>query len=292
MHSVGKLLFYWDYDTQWGADRSLSGPKSWGHLEFQNTDRLLEIHAAYDIKACFAVVGAAALSGAWPYHDPGQIRRIHGAGHEVASHSFRHEWLPGLSPDALRETLARSKESLEQCIGAPVVSFVPPFNQPFDYPRRRAFSLSERRQVKGERTDLEQLCETLFECGYSFSRVAYRTLVEKVADGLRGRRVVRPASPETIAGLTCIRLNTAAGFADATRETVLECVAKRAWAIVYGHPHSLFAEGAQNLAHLAPFMEFIGKLRNEGRLSVYLPREIVSWGCLQETNEGTGERLS
>ncbi|MGH7633973.1 MAG: polysaccharide deacetylase family protein, partial [Gemmatimonadaceae bacterium] len=140
------VMVFWDYDTQWGADRSRSTQRSsdWGAREFPNTDRLLEVHARYNVPACFAVVGAAALPGARPYHDADQIRRIHGAGHEIASHSFRHEWLPGLGRDALRETLSSSKSALEQCIGAPVTTFVPPFNQPFDYASRWAFSVSER----------------------------------------------------------------------------------------------------------------------------------------------------
>src|SRR5262249_26670813 len=90
------LVVFWDYDTAWGADRSREpgGPKSWGPLEFEHTERLLELHAEHGVPACFAVVGAAALPGERPYHDPGQIRRIAAAGHEIGSHSFRHEWLP------------------------------------------------------------------------------------------------------------------------------------------------------------------------------------------------------
>ena len=110
-----ELLFFWDYDTQWGADRSRlpGGPKSWGALEFPNTERLLELHAEHGVPACFAVVGSAALSGERPYHDPAQVRRIHAAGHEIGSHSHRHEWLPGLDGAALRETLAASRDANE-----------------------------------------------------------------------------------------------------------------------------------------------------------------------------------
>src|SRR5215470_10951843 len=88
MTPPGGFMIFWDYDTQWGADRSRSGggPKSWGALDFENTERLLQLHEQFDIPACFAVVGAAALPGSRPYHDPEQIRRIHQAGHEVASH--------------------------------------------------------------------------------------------------------------------------------------------------------------------------------------------------------------
>src|SRR3990172_9230526 len=84
----GALLLFWDYDTAWGSDL--------GRFEFESTDALLDLHEQYGVRACFAVVGAAALPGDRPHHDPTQVQRIHSAGHEVASHSLRHEWLPGL----------------------------------------------------------------------------------------------------------------------------------------------------------------------------------------------------
>lgn len=271
-----KLLLFWDYDTQWGADRSRSGggPKDWGRLEFENTERLLELHAEYDVNACFAVVGAAALAGERPYHDPEQVKRIYAAGHEVASHSFHHEWLPGLGREALRDTLRKSKDALEQCIGASVGGFVPPFNQPFDYPGGWAFSLSERKAVKSERTDLLALCETLAECGYRFCRVCYRPVVLRLAELLGRKRIVRPVQPEYIGGISCIRLNTQAGFGDATRKAVQDCVSKGGWVVAYGHPHSLRSGHAQSESFFLPFLTLITGLRKAGLLDICLPREI------------------
>ena len=62
---AARCVLFWDYDTQWGADRSRGGgtPKAWGMAEFDNTERLLELHARFNIPACFAIVGAAALPG-------------------------------------------------------------------------------------------------------------------------------------------------------------------------------------------------------------------------------------
>lgn len=181
--AMDTLLFFWDYDTQWGADRTRRSttPARWGHLEFPCTDELLDLHAAFDIPACFAIVGAAALPGERPYHDPAQIRRIHAAGHEVASHALRHEWLPALDAAALRRTLRESKDALEQCIGAPVVTFVPPFNQPFDYAGGWSFSLAERREAGRRRTTVRRLCEALRETGYRFCRLAYSPIGERIA---------------------------------------------------------------------------------------------------------------
>jgi len=271
------LVFFWDYDTQWAADSSRlsDGPKDWGHLEFENTERLLELHAQYNVPACFAVVGASALPGERPYHDPAQIRRIHEAGHEVASHSFRHEWLPRLNRELLLETLRRSKDSLEQCIGAPVVSFVPPYNQPFDYPAGWSFSLSERREAGRERTDLWGLCVGLRETGYRFCRVEYQAMHLRFAEKLIGRRVNGPGRVELIAGITCVRLNTPCGF-DARTLTLLDrCVTKGGLLVVYGHPHSLHVGNSQDELCLLPFLEHVELLRNQGLIRICLPKELV-----------------
>jgi hypothetical protein len=274
---AGRLLLFWDYDTQWGADRSRSGggAKNWGHLEFENTERLLDLHARFGIKACFAIVGAAALPGERPYSDPAQIRQIHAAGHEISSHSFKHEWLPALNRLELRETLVRSKDALEQCIGAGVASFVPPHNQPMDYPGGWSFSLSERRAVAEGRTDLEQLCETLKECGYRFCRVSYRSLAQRVIKCVRPRRVCGPVQLERISGLTCLRLNTPAGFDERTQLAVRKCAAEGGWVCVYAHPHSLLSGNSQDESHLIPFLQLVSSLREQRVLTVCLPREII-----------------
>jgi peptidoglycan/xylan/chitin deacetylase (PgdA/CDA1 family) len=271
------LLFFWDYDTQWGADRSRgdSGPKNWGNLEFTNTERLLELHARYQIPACFAVVGAAALPGERPYHDPAQIRRIHEAGHEIGSHSFQHDWLPGLGRQALMKSLRCSKDALEQCIGAPVTTFVPPYNQPFDYPRRWSISWSERRAASRDRTDLPRLCEALGEAGYLFCRVAYKPLYERMVERLLRRQLCRPGHLETIASISCVRLNTPGGFNEDAIRVLKYCAHSGGLVVVYGHPHSLYSGNSQDESTLIPFFEEARLLHERGMLRFYLPGRLV-----------------
>jgi peptidoglycan/xylan/chitin deacetylase (PgdA/CDA1 family) len=245
-------------------------------LEFEHTERLLELHATYMVPACFAVVGAAALPGARPYHDPAQIRRIHAAGHEIASHSFQHEWLPGLDRAALRRTLQESKSALEQCIGAQVVTFVPPYNQPFDYLAGWSFSLSERRAVAGrERTDLRRLCDMLVETGYRFCRVAYRSMPVRLVEQLLGRPLDRSARVERIGDLTCMRLNTAGGFDRSTLQILDRCVANGGTILVYGHPHSITSGNAQDEKWLVPFLERVRWWHRQRRLQICQPRDLI-----------------
>jgi len=279
--TAAELLFFWDYDTQWGGDRSRlpGGPKNWGALEFANTERLLELHDQYGVPACFAVVGSAALPGERPYHDPAQIRRVHAAGHEIGSHSHRHEWLPGLDGRALRETLRSSKDALEQCIGAPVTTFVPPWNQPFDYPAGFSFSLSERREGGAHRTGLVRLCETLAETGYRFSRVAYRPMHQRIAEMIMRRRLEQMGRVEEICGISCARLNTPGGFARHTVDVLRRSVRRGGLTVVYGHPHSLTLGNSQDERHLAPFLQLVSAMVKSGTLRVCLPREAIAQGA-------------
>jgi hypothetical protein len=274
-----QVLLFWDYDSQWGADRSRSagGAQSWGHLDFENTERLLELHAEYGVRACFAVVGAVALRGERPYHDPAQVRRIHEAGHEVASHSLRHDWLPALQHADLLEDLRASKTALEQCIGSDVVTFVPPFNQPFDIPARLSVSLSERREVPSGRTDLPRLCDALATTGYRFARVSYRSLWERILDAAGLPSTKHDSPHETINGITCVRLRMGAGFGE-TNRTILrtEAPAGGLW-VLYGHPHSASSHGSpQSFEDLESLFRLLKHLKEEIGLSAVLPRDIIT----------------
>jgi len=272
-----QLLFFWDYDTQWGADRSRSGGgrQDWGALEFENTERLLELHSNYGVSACFAVVGAAALPGKRPYHDPSQIRRIHEAGHEVGSHAFQHEWLPGLGRRELLETLRASKSAIEQCIGAPVSTFVPPYNQPYDYIQGSSLSLSERRLAGRNRTNLSQLCEALVETGYLFSRVSYRPIFQRISERLLRRRLDQPSRFEKIGGITCIRLNTPGGFDEPALLMLERCAEAGGVVVVYGHPHSIQGQGSQNESHLIAFLKRVSELTRQNKLAITLPNRVL-----------------
>lgn len=276
---AAQLLMFWDYDTQWGTDadrrRGLPELPASGRLEFECTDRLLELHTQYGIPACFAVVGAAALPGGRPYHDREQIRALHAAGHEIASHGLRHEWIPGLTAHELDEILGRSKAVLEDCIGAPVTTFVPPYNQPFDHAPGLSFSRSERRLVPRDRTDLGALCRALGSAGYGFCRVAYRPLGHRAVDRIARRRVDRPARVEWIEGIRCVRLNTAGGFTEETLALVERTARSGGIAVVYGHPHSLHAGNAQDERWLVPFLDRVSELRAEGRIEPILPRMLL-----------------
>jgi polysaccharide deacetylase family protein (PEP-CTERM system associated) len=71
-------------------------------------------------KATFFIVGEIAE------HNPGLIRAIHRAGHEVASHGWDHRRVLTMTPDEFRRDLRQSKDALEQVTGEEVAGYRAP----------------------------------------------------------------------------------------------------------------------------------------------------------------------
>ena len=81
---------------------------------------LLDVLAARDIRATFFVLGQIARD------DPGLVRAIHEAGHEVASHGWDHRRVLEMTPAMFREDVRTSVAALEQATGAAVVGYRAP----------------------------------------------------------------------------------------------------------------------------------------------------------------------
>jgi len=86
-----------------------------------NTLRLLELFAACGARATFFFLGEVAE------RFPALVRAVVAAGHEVASHGFRHRPVQRLTLDELREDVARSLRLLEDVAGAPVAGYRAPY---------------------------------------------------------------------------------------------------------------------------------------------------------------------
>lgn len=95
---------------------------------------ILEMLAARQIQATFFIIGEIALT------QPGLIRDIHRAGHEVASHGWDHRRVHHFTPATFREDVSRSKDALEQLIGSSVYGYRAPT---FSITRHTAWALDE-----------------------------------------------------------------------------------------------------------------------------------------------------
>lgn len=86
----------------------------------RSTFWLLEQLDQAAIRCTFFVVGEIART------DPGLVRAMHRAGHEVASHSWSHRRVHTMSRQEFREDVHRSKAALEDLTGDAVVGYRAP----------------------------------------------------------------------------------------------------------------------------------------------------------------------
>ena len=86
----------------------------------RNTSRTLELLARHGCRATFFVLGWVAE------REPGLVREVAEAGHELACHSHLHRPLYGLKPSEFREDLRRSRDAIENAGGTKVVGFRAP----------------------------------------------------------------------------------------------------------------------------------------------------------------------
>jgi len=78
---------------------------------------ILDRLAAAGTRATFFVLGWVAE------RHPGLVKRLQAAGHEVASHGYRHRLLTSMTPHEFREDTQRARRILEDLIGAQVIGY-------------------------------------------------------------------------------------------------------------------------------------------------------------------------
>ena len=105
------------------AFADIVSPDQWPSFESrvcQNTDRILEMLGEAEVHATFFVLGWVAE------RFPDLVKRIHQAGHELASHSYDHALVYDKTPDEFRQDLRRAKTAIEQASGVVVTGYRAP----------------------------------------------------------------------------------------------------------------------------------------------------------------------
>lgn len=82
-----------------------------------NTNRILDLFAAHDVKATFFMLGWVAE------RYPDLVRRIVDAGHELASHGYTHTRVTQQTPKVFSEDIAKTKALLEDIAGCEVLGY-------------------------------------------------------------------------------------------------------------------------------------------------------------------------
>ena len=260
------------------------------NADYEGTVILLKVLREHDVKATFGIVGQAALPGEPPDHCQDQIRTMYRAGHEIASHSMTHRFLPPMRDDELLEEVILSKQSLEACIDASVQGFIPPFNRPSHFPRGGAFSISEVFGLNGRgrgRQSIDTMLRTLSAAGYGWSRVSFQNKFCQL--GLRlGARVERPPmQPFIYHDMVAIPLHQT-GFGPAALKLIRRWLNTDIILTLYGHPNQAFSANGQNARELDWLLYELRSERNEGRLEFNTMGEITMLaraGCADASRE-------
>ena len=103
--------------------KEIMSEESWAGLESRvtaNTERILNILSLKGTLATFFILGFIARK------NPDLIARIHGAGHEIATHGYAHRAVYTMTPESFREDIKRACGSISEITGLPVRGYRAP----------------------------------------------------------------------------------------------------------------------------------------------------------------------
>lgn len=108
---------------QVGAFEGVIDRAEWGGLASRveaNCARILDLFAAAGVSATFFTLGVIAA------RYPGLVRRIHEAGHELASHGWDHARVFTLGAHGFAADLAKSRKTIEDAAGTAITGYRAP----------------------------------------------------------------------------------------------------------------------------------------------------------------------
>jgi peptidoglycan/xylan/chitin deacetylase (PgdA/CDA1 family) len=282
-----RIAMSFDYDSPAGYRESFHMRDFPANADYEGASILLRVLQEHDVKATFGIVGQAALPGEPPENCQEQIQAIHRAGHEIASHSMTHRFLPPLRDAELTEEAAASKRALEMCIGAGVQGFIPPFNRPSHFPRRGAFSFSEMFGLAGRgrgRQSISTMLRILSRAGFTWSRVSFQNSIFLLGCRLRVVAERPPIQPFIHHGTVAIPLHLT-GFGHGARALVRRWLGTDLVLTLYGHPNQALAANGQSASELDRFLSELRGVRNAGTVEFNTMGELATLALGERVQE-------
>jgi len=267
----GKLIIYWDYELQKGPDMSSNviyhnkKPEQDGIEDYHQTEFILKHLKNKGIPNCFAVLGYAAKKGKLPYHSPEQIKTMVEEGHEVGSHSHLHKEVSSMTYDEFVKDLKESKRIIEKVTKQKCISFVPPRNKPIYFCGLPLDLDLKSKSYKLSKLSFKDIRKALYEAGFKTYRIYSPSIFSKIKLSKTFIKNNILTIPFTIPG----------GFDLRAKQLVKKAIDNRGLAVVYGHPKSLNQEGLQNKKFFVDFINYINKQKENGKLEVILPRDLI-----------------
>lgn len=258
-----KIILIWDYDTPL---TTITATKPYNYSfeaslqEANDVDTILRYADDNLLKFTFAVVGFGAEKSVYPFDVREKIKKIHNHGHEIASHSWKHEWFPHLTKYQIQKSLERSKKSLEECIDAPgsVIGFVPPHDRPTSWPAKFAFSLDDRALYPFHPgANIAYLLQELKRQKYGWCRVSYRPFWKKLIDWKGSDFHVRLNKSWQVSDGVVHFQGTYSGF-DEPLIPLIDIAIKKSYPIVIvGHPAALSRNKTGNIKYFDSFINYL-----------------------------------
>ena len=274
---ISQLYIIWDFDAAIGQINS-TYPYNYHeellYKEIENVEKILKYVFDRKVPMIFAITGFSAEKGIFPFHFRDLIRKIYFEGHEIASHSWKHEWIPFLEQEQLVKSLKRSKMILEDCVGEKdiVKGFVPPFSRPMSWLTKGAFSLGDKALGPNFKcNDIQKIIPIVKNIGYEWMRVTYRTLFEKINNLDKPSALKREWYDES--GLLCIP-NNYVGFDNKAIDVINLGIKNQRDIIISGHPSGLSRNGSENIKNFKSFIDFVIKKRDEKKIEIKLLKDV------------------
>ncbi len=266
-----KLMIVWDYDSALGQINS-SFPYNFKYdpiyQEIENVEYILKKADDAGMKMTFACLGFAAEKGLLPFNNPEQIKRIYDNGHEIASHSWKHEWFPYLTDKQISRSLERSKYALEECIGMKdaVAGFVPPHSRPMSWYKKLSVSLGDRGfypVYKG--ADMGYVLRQLALLDYKWCRVLkkYDPVWKKILRNQNSGELFF-SKWEMRGRIVCVPQHYT-GFDEFAIDYLNKAIELNETLVIVGHPAALSRDKSESVTHFNSFIEVVksGMIKNE-----------------------------
>jgi len=276
---AGKLIIIWDYDSALGQINSTMPYNfDFKHIyeEIENVEYILQKAKEKNIKMTFACLGFAAEESVYPFGNAAQIKKISGEGHEIASHSWRHEWFPYLTEKQIYRSLERSKQALEKCTGKEnsVNGFVPPHSRPMSWYKKYSVSLGDRAIYPFHKGgDTGYILKQLSLLNYRWCRVlsSYKPVWEKIfrsdtkEEFLFGKWEINN-------DILCVPQHYT-GFDEFAQKYLDKAVEKNEALVIVGHPAALSRNKSESSHNFNIFMNIAEGYIAKNQIETYTVTE-------------------
>jgi len=257
-----KVKIIWDFDAPIGQINSTFPYRFHFEIlekEIENVRYILDTSEEFGFKYTFAVTGFSAEKSVYPFDIRNLISEIYQKGHEIASHSWRHEWLPLLMEEQVIRTLERSKQVLEKCIGVEgaVKGFVPPHNRPMTWLSKGAFSPGDRGVYpffKGANADY--ILRILEKLDYRWVRMVYKTPMDRLLRRDSYPSLKRGVYRHNAINIIPLHYN---GFDKKAIDVVKRGLVLNRDVFICGHPSGLSRGGDESKENYDNFIKFLSK---------------------------------